>query len=186
MPLTQLDPNPALIVIDLQKGLVGLTTAPHPAAAIVSRSAALAQAFRARSLPVVLVNVAGVAPGRTDAGPRRFAFAPDWTELVPELDSQLDDLTVTKHRVGAFHGTSLDGDLRRRGVTQVLLAGVATSRGVESSARSAHDLGYNVVFVTDAMTDLDADVHRHSVERIFPGIGETAATADVLQLLNGK
>ncbi|MGA3236948.1 MAG: isochorismatase family protein [Bryobacteraceae bacterium] len=182
MPLTKLDTTSALIVIDLQKGIVGLPTV-HPAGEIVGRAAQLARAFREQGLPVVLVNVSGRAPGRTDAGIPKFSFPADWTELVPELDQSPGDHIVTKQRWGAFLGTSLDDYLRQRGVTQVVLAGVATSVGVESTARSAYDLGYNVTLVVDAMTDRDADAHRHSVEKIFPRLGETAATGDVLKLL---
>jgi nicotinamidase-related amidase len=90
------------------------------------------------------------------------------------------DLIVSKQRVGAFLGTSLDDELRRRGVSQIFLTGIATSAGVEGTARSAYDLGYNVVLVVDAMTDRDADAHRHSVEKIFPRIGETETTENVL------
>jgi nicotinamidase-related amidase len=185
MPLTQLDTTAALIVIDLQKGIVGLPTV-HPAGEIVSRAAHLARAFRERGLPVVLVNVAGRAPGRTDAGAPKFSFPPDWTDLVPELEQQPSDHLVTKQRVGAFIGTSLDEYLRQRGVTQVFLTGVATSVGVEATARSAYDYGYNVVLVVDAMTDLDADAHRHSVEKIFPRLGEIDTTANVLKRLSGS
>ncbi|MGD0128122.1 MAG: isochorismatase family protein [Terriglobia bacterium] len=182
MPLTKLDTTAALIVIDLQEGIVGLPTV-HSAGEIVDRSAQLARAFRDRGLPVVLVNVSGRAPGRTDAGASKFSLPPDWTELVPELEQQPSDCIVTKQRVGAFIGTSLDETLRLRGVTQVFLTGVATSLGVESTARSAYDYGYNVVLVVDAMTDRDADAHRHSVEKIFPRLSETATTDDVLKLL---
>jgi nicotinamidase-related amidase len=182
MPLTKLDTNAALVVIDLQKGIVGMPTA-HPTGEIVGRAAQLARAFRERPLPVVLVNVTAAAPGRTDAGPRRFSFPPDWTELVPELEQHPDDHLVSKQRVGAFIGTSLDDYLRQRGVTQVFLAGIATSAGVESTARSAYDYGYNVVFVVDAMTDRDADAHRYSLEKIFPRLGETDTTANVLARL---
>lgn len=182
MPLTKLDDISALIVIDLQKGIVGMRTA-HPAGEIVDRSARLARAFRERGLPVVLVNVDGPAPGRTDAGPRNFSFPPDWTDLAPELDPQPSDYRVTKHRPGAFLGTPLDDYLRQRRVTQVVLTGIATSVGVDSTARSAFDLGYNVTFVVDAMTDRDADSHRFCIEKIFPRLGETASTDDVLNLL---
>ena len=182
VPLTQLDANAALVVIDLQKGIVDLPTV-HPSSEIVSRSAQLAQAFRERGLPVVLVNVAGRAPGRTDAGIRNYAFPPDWTELVPELKQQPSDLLVTKHRVGAFLGTSLDELLRARGVTQIFLAGVSTSGGVESTARSAYDLGYHVVFVSDAMTDMNEDAHSKRVEIMFPRLGEVETTDGVLKVL---
>jgi nicotinamidase-related amidase len=182
MPLTKLDDASALIVIDLQKGVVGMPVV-HPINEIVDRSAQLARAFRERALPVVLVNVSGAAPGRTDAGRPKFSFPADWTELVPELDRHPGDHLVTKQRWGAFLGTALDDYLRQRGVTQVVLTGVATSIGVESTARSAYDLGYNVTLVVDAMTDRDADAHRHSVEKIFPRLGEIAKTDDVLKLL---
>jgi nicotinamidase-related amidase len=182
VPLTELDTVAALIVIDLQKGVVGLPTA-HPATEIVGRSAQLAQAFRRRGLPVVLVNVNGIAPGRTDAGRPKFSFPDDWTEFVPELAPQAGDHVVTKQRVGAFLGTDLDDYLRRRGATQIFLAGVATGSGVESTARSAYDLGYNVVFVTDAMTDMNADTHRRCIETVFPRLGETDTTENVLQRL---
>jgi nicotinamidase-related amidase len=184
MPLTQLDATAALILIDLQKGIVDLPTV-HPSGEIVGRSAQLAQAFRERGLPVVLVNVAGRAPGRTDAGIRNFSFPPDWTELVPELDQQPSDLLVTKHRAGAFLGTSLDELLRERGVTQIFLGGVSTSVGVESTARSAYDLGYHVVFVSDAMTDMNEDAHAKRVEMMFPRLGEVETTDGVLKMLAG-
>jgi nicotinamidase-related amidase len=182
MPLTKLDANVALVVIDLQKGIVGLPTV-HPAGEIIDRTARLARAFRAHNLPVVLVNVTGMAPGRTDAGRPKFSYPDDWTELVPELDRQPGDHIVSKERWGAFLGTSLDEYLRGRGVTQVVLTGVATSIGVESTARSAYESGYNVVLVVDAMTDRDADSHRHSVEKIFPRLGETETTDNVLKRL---
>ncbi len=185
MPLTKLDTTPALIVIDLQKGIAGLP-AVYQANEIVARSAQLAKAFRERGLSVVLVNVTGAAPGRTDAGPRNLAsLAADWTELVPELEQHPDDYLVSKQRLGAFIGTSLDDYLRQRGVTQVVLTGISTSSGVESTARSAYDYGYNVVLVVDAMMDRDADAHRHSVEKVFPRLGETDTTDNVLRLLRG-
>jgi nicotinamidase-related amidase len=185
VPLTKLDDTTALVVIDLQKGIVGVPTA-HPAGEIVARSARLARAFRAHGLPVVLVHVTGRAPGRTDAGLPKLPFTDDWAELVPELDRQPDDLLVTKQRWGAFCGTTMNDDLRQRGVTQIVLTGISTSAGVESTARSAYDYGYNVTLVVDAITDRDAENHRHCVERVFPRLGETATTDDVLKLLQAR
>lgn len=182
MPMTTLDPIAALVIIDLQKGIVGMPTV-HPATEIVGRAAKLARAFREKDLPVVLVNVTGGAPGRTDVPRPAFSLPPDWTELVPELDRQAGDVIVTKQRWGAFLGTGLNDALRARGVIQIVLIGVATSIGVESTARSAYDLGYNVVLVVDAMTDRDGDAHRHSVEKIFPRLGQTDITDNVLKLL---
>ena len=104
----------------------------------------LLDAFRSHGLPVVLVNVAGVAPGRTDAGPMNFSPPPDWLEIASELTPQPSDVRVTKHQWGAFYGTALDLELRRRSVTQIVLCGIATSIGVESTAREAYERGYNV------------------------------------------
>jgi nicotinamidase-related amidase len=102
------------------------------------------------------------------------------------LDQQPDDLVVSKQRVGAFIGTALNDLLRTRGVTQVFLTGVATGSGVEATARSAYDYGYNVVLVVDAMTDRNPEAHRHSVEITFPKLGETDTTGNVLKLLQAE
>jgi nicotinamidase-related amidase len=183
MPLSQIDPVSALVVIDMQKGIVGFPVA-HPVAGIIANNAKLAGAFRKRGLPVVLVNVMGRAPGRTQMA-FNFSPPPDWAELIPELQQQPTDELVTKMNVGAFYGTALERILRRRGATQVVLTGIATTAGVEATARAAYDHGYNVVAVTDAMTDMDAENHRHAVENVFPRIGETATTAEVLGKLGG-
>jgi nicotinamidase-related amidase len=185
MPLTKLDTVAALVVIDLQKGIVIVPTV-HPAGQIINRSAQLARAFRARGLPVVLVHVTGTVPRRTDAGSAPMSPPPDWARFVPELDQQPSDHIVAKQTWGAFIGTSLDNILRQRGVTQVVLTGVATSIGVESTARSAFDHRYNIAFVVDAMTDRDAESHRHSAEKIFPRMGQTTSTANVLKLLEQR
>jgi nicotinamidase-related amidase len=180
MTMTTMDPKTALVVIDLQKGIASIP-AVHPVEEIAARAASLATAFRRHGLPVVLVNVTGGAPGRTESSRPSFTPPPDWADLVDELQAQPADLLVTKQRWGAFHGTSLDAQLQNLGVTQIVLAGVATSAGVESTARAAHEHGYHVVLATDAMTDRDADAHANSVERIFPRLGETATTAEILE-----
>lgn len=185
MPVTQLDAQTALVVIDLQKGIVGLPLA-HSAAEVVAHSAELAHAFRTKGLPVVLVNVDAIPSGRNEVPRPRFEFPADWTEIVPELDRQPTDIVVTKKSPGVFLTTPLHEELRRRGVTQLVFTGVSTSVGVEASARSAFDLGYNLTFAVDAMTDRDPASHAYSVEKIFPKIGETGTTAGILELLNGR
>ncbi len=182
MPFTTLDPRTALLVVDLQKGILALPTA-HPAAEILARAVTLAEAFRARGLPVVLVDVAGGSPGRVEQA-RSFAGLPaDWRDLPPELGPAPGDIRVTKHGWGAFTGTGLEARLRAEGVTEVVVCGIATSIGVESTARQAHELGFNVAIVTDAMTDMFADAHAHALTRIFPRIAETGTTADLLARL---
>ena len=181
MPLTLLDDKPALVVIDLQKGIVSQPMVPT-AADILAKAARLATAFRAKGLPVVLVNVAGRSPSRTE---NKSAFAPaaDWHTLAPELDVQPSDILVTKFNVGAFYGTGLDRELRRLGVTQIFLCGISTSSGVEGTARNAYDRGYNVVSITDAMTETNPEAHEHAVRVQLPKISEVATTDDVLALL---
>jgi nicotinamidase-related amidase len=182
MPVTALDPKTALILIDLQKGVVGLPTA-HPANEVVKHARSLADAFRQNGLPVVLVNVDGGAPGRAEQARRIQDLPAGWTELVPELNQQPTDHTVTKRTWGAFTNTGLEKHLKELGVTQVVIAGVATSIGVESTARYAHEAGFHVTLAVDAMTDMNADAHHNSITRIFPRLGETGTTQEIIELL---
>jgi nicotinamidase-related amidase len=182
--VTKLDPHTALVLIDLQKGVVSLPTA-HSAQEVVQKASALAGAFREAGLPVVLVNVTGGAPGRTEQQPPGGAQRPvGWTELVPELNRQPQDHTVSKQTWGAFNHTDLEGHLGKLGVTQVVIAGISTSIGVESTARQAYEFGFNVTLAVDAMTDLRAEAHANSVTRIFPRLGEIGTTQEIIALLN--
>ncbi|MFD4601474.1 hydrolase [Streptomyces sp. NPDC058464] len=189
MSLSTLDPRTALVVIDLQQGIVAMPTQPHTGPEVVARAVELADAFRAQDLPVVLVRVsfaadfADAVPGRTERQARGLAFPEGWDVVVDELSGHDGDIHVTKHNWSAFHGTGLDDQLRRRGVTQIVLTGIATSVGVESTARDAYAHGYHVTLATDAMADADPEAHRGSVERIFPRLGESGSTAEILELL---
>ncbi|MGF6259146.1 nicotinamidase-related amidase [Paraburkholderia youngii] len=183
MALTTLDAKTALIVVDLQRGVVALPTAPHSTGEIVERSVTLLDAFRRHGLPVVLVNVTAGAPGRTDQGRHSADFPAGFADLLPELKQQPSDHLVTKRTWGAFTNTDLASYLQQQGVTQVVLVGIATSIGVESTARFASEAGLNVTLVVDAMTDLNPDAHNNSITRIFPRLGETGTTQEVLDLL---
>jgi nicotinamidase-related amidase len=183
MAITTLDPKTALILIDLQKGIVAYP-AVHPIGEVVAHAAALADAFRRHGLPVVLVNATGVAPGRTEQARPRGEFPAGWSDLVPELNQQPEDHTVTKRTWGAFTNTDLDEHLKKLSVTQVVVAGVATSIGVESTARQAHELGFNVTLAVDAITDMNPDAHSNSITRIFPRLGETGTTWEIVALLD--
>ncbi len=183
MAVTTLDPSTALIVIDLQKGIVGFPTV-HPIAGVLASATVLTAAFRRRGLPVVLVNVTGGAPGRTERSHSLEGLPADWADLVPELNAQPDDLRVTKKTWGAFTNTDLEARLKAAGVTQLVLAGVATSIGVESTARHAYELGFNVTLAVDAMTDMNLEAHDNSVIRIFPRLGETGSTREIVDLLD--
>jgi nicotinamidase-related amidase len=184
MAVTKLDPKTALLVIDLQKGIVSFPTA-HPTDKVMKLAGQMIEAFRRHHLPIVLVNVDGGAPGRTDSKPPKLAdFPPDWTDLVPELNRQPEDHVVTKRTWGAFTNTGLDEHLKKLGVTQMVLLGIATSIGVESTARHAYENGYHVTLAVDAMTDMNADAHTNSITRIFPRLGESGTTQEIIDLLN--
>ena len=184
MPFTALDPSTALIVVDLQKALLAYPTA-RPMAEVVASAGALARAFRKRGLPVVLVNVASGPKTRCDQPSRVGELAPELLAFAPELEQSSQDLVVTKRSWGAFTGTGLEARLREAGVTQVAVCGVATSIGVESTARQAQELGFNVSLPLDAMTDTRAESHAHSAEHIFPRVGETGTTQELIGLLQG-
>ncbi len=184
MTVTALDPKTALILVDLQKGIVSLPVAG--VGDVVKHAASLADAFRSHGLPVVLVNVAGGAPGRAEQSRKLGDLPAGWTDFVPELNRQPHDHTVTKHTWGAFVNTGLEDHLKSSGVTQVVIAGVSTSIGVESTARQAYELGFNVTLATDAMADMNPEAHLNSTTRIFPRLGETGTTAEIVALLAGS
>jgi nicotinamidase-related amidase len=150
---------------------------------VVAKAATLAKAFRAARLPVVLVHVTGGAAGRNEQPPQPTPPA-DWADLVPELDRQPEDHVVVKKTWGAFANTDLEQHLKAQGVTQVVIAGIATAIGVESTARQAYEAGFNVTLPIDAMTDLKAETHENSVTRIFPRIGETGTAQEIIGLLD--
>ncbi|TVV76531.1 hydrolase [Sphingomonas solaris] len=172
-----LDTHCALVLIDLQEGIARRDTAPHAAADVVARAAALAKAFRARRLPVILVTV-GWAADMADAPCQKHAAAipapadpAAFVTIVPELGAEASDIAVRKHQWGAFHGTDLDVQLRRRGITQIVLAGIATNMGVESTARAAWEHGYSILFAEDATSSFSTEMHRFAFEIIFPRLG---------------
>jgi nicotinamidase-related amidase len=188
MPATALDPKTALVVIDLQKGISAFPTI-HPFRDVVSNTVRLADAFREAKLPVVLVTVAFSADGgealrpRAEVAPRARSTDPEFFELVSELEPKPGDILITKRQWSAFYGTELDLQLRRRKVTGIVLAGVATSIGVDTTARAAHERAYNITFASDAMTDIDPAAHEFAMKKIFPRIGEVDSTDALLALM---
>ena len=184
------DGRTALVVIDLQRGIAGRNVAPHSAPDVVAKSVKLVQAFRSARLPVVLVHVTFAADGSDALKPlvdepvQMGAPAPDFAEFVPELGVQPSDLIVTKRNWGAFYGTDLDLQLRRRDVSRIAICGIATNIGVESTARDAFERNYKLLFVEDAMASMSDDEHTHSVTRIFPRMGIVRSTDQVLKALS--
>jgi len=179
----------ALVLIDLQHSNVARTLAPHSSKLVVENGARLADAVRRNGGTVVYVRVlvnelqhsqADITVGRDPSAP---PLPPEAWEIVAAAGLQADDIVIDKRQWGAFHGTSLDQQLRRRGIRTLILGGIATNFGVESTARAAHDLGYALVFAEDAMSSVKEEMHQFAIQNIFPVLGRVRSTADMLAML---
>ena len=184
-----LDPRTtALVLIDLQKGILGRPLAPHDAAKVVENSAALGKSLKAAGGVVILVKVAFAndyadTPGKEvdEAAPMPPGGLPaEWSEFVPEIDSLKADVVITKRQWSAFHGTELDLQLRRRGIKTIVLGGVATHIGVDSTARDAWQHHYAVVVAEDACSSMSAELHQFSMEKVLPRVARVRSTAEIL------
>ena len=163
----------ALIVVDLMPRIVGLDLGPHTGAEVVARADRLVSAFRAAGATIVLVRVE--RPAVPDQ--------PPGSGFVPEMTPQPGDVEIVKRTIGGFYGTGLDDELRARGVITVVMTGIATTMGVESTARAAADHGYEVIFVSDAMTGLTAAEHDHALSVVLPRFGSVVTTDALLSEL---
>jgi nicotinamidase-related amidase len=184
----------ALVLIDLQHGVAGRQTAPHSPADVIANAARLADRFRELGSTVVLVRVAFSADGKDMLHPpvdSPMQFRPsdlpsNWAELVPQIGPRPGDLVITKHQWGAFYGTELDLQLRRRNIRGFVIGGIATNMGVESTARDGWERGYQIVFAEDAMSSMSADLHGFAVTNIFPRLGRVRSTKEILAALPDK
>lgn len=197
--ITTIDNKTALVLIDLQKGIASMPTA-HPAADVIAKAAELVKAFREKELPIVYVNVNPVGskwtqvradqPSKMPKDPEAIKqtiatmTANGFFDLVPEIDARETDIHITKHTWSAFFKTDIHQKLQELEVSGIVLAGIATSIGVEGTARDANMNGYNLTFASDAMTDLHASAHEHSLSLIFPRIGEVGTTEEIITKLN--
>ncbi len=177
----------AIVVVDLQKGITArMGAAAQP---IIANAVRILDAARAAGALPVLVHVGASPDGKdrlqpiTDTPPFSGSFPPDWMELIPELNRQPSDVVVFKRQWGAFYGTDLDLQLRRRGRTSIILCGIATEIGVESTARDAYERGYELVFAKDAMVGTSPEAHANSLERIFPRMGRVRTTDEIIAAL---
>jgi nicotinamidase-related amidase len=185
--MLKLDPKTtALVLIDLQKGVMARQTAPHAPEQVLQASQGLISRFRAAGAPVVLVNV-GFSKDLKDTPPQLVdspmgippgGFPEVFMELVDGL-AQPGDILITKRHWGAFHGTELDLQLRRRGIQTIVLGGVATNIGVESTARAAWEHGYALVIAEDACSSLSPEMHEFSMTHIMPRLARVAKAADI-------
>ena len=175
----------AFVMIDLQRGIVARDTAPHPSSVVVANCARIAERFRAAGGLVVAVRVS-FAEDRADmlCPPNDAPPLPPppqgWDELVAETGPHDRDLLITKHQWGAFYGTELDLQLRRRGIRTFVIGGISTNFGVESTARDGWERGYAVVFAEDAMAGLSSGAHEFAVSTIFPRLGRVRSTEEIV------
>jgi nicotinamidase-related amidase len=176
-----------LVVIDMQKGVLSMPTHPYEAKTVLSNNVKLAKAFRENKMPVFLVHVV-FSPGlwfqpRTDETFAMPEMPKDWADMVPELGPEPSDVVITKGQWGAFYGTDLDSRLRRGGLDTIVLTGVATTFGVESTARFAYEYGYHQIFAEDAMADLSKEAHDNAVNVVLKRLGKVRKTSEILQAL---
>ena len=176
----------ALVVIDLQKGILSTPTVPHAVDVVIKNASSIADAFRKNNMPVFLVRVMLSSDGKDALRPvadienPRNALPPDWAEIVSEMGPKENDFVITKHQWGAFYGTELDLELRRRGITTIVLCGVSTNIGVESTARFAYEYGYNQIFAEDASAARAAEDHAQSFTKLFPRMGLVRSTEQII------
>jgi nicotinamidase-related amidase len=178
----------ALVLVDLQHGMVGLPLAPYSGQAVVGNCVLMAQEMRTRGGTVVYVRVLvnellalpADAPLHAPGAP---PAPPAASQLVPEAGVEASDIVITKRQWGAFYGTELDQMLRRRHIKTVILGGIATNYGVESTARAAHDRGYELVFVEDAMSSMSAEAHAFACHTVFRSMGRVRSTGQVIDAL---
>ena len=176
-----------LVVIDLQKGITSMETQPHGVKTVVANASSLARAIRSNSMPVFLVHedaARGTARSPlADSTVARGERPPDWADIVPELGPEPEDVVITKRQWGAFYGTDLELRLRRGGLDTIVLCGIATTYGVESTARFAFEYGFQQVFAEDAMSDRSSEAHRNAVEFVLKRIGRVRQTKEILDAL---
>jgi nicotinamidase-related amidase len=176
----------ALVLIDLQNGIVPRQWAPYSGEHVVGNCSQLAQEMRNRGGMVVYVHVLlndmmslpADQPGNAPAAP-----PPEASQFVPEAGVEATDVVILKRQWGAFYGTNLDQQLRRRGIKTIIIGGIATNMGVESTARAAFDRAYELVFVEDAMTSFSAEAHQLACGQVFKRMGRVRSTEHVLQAL---
>jgi nicotinamidase-related amidase len=179
----------ALVIIDLQEGILPFAGGPHTASDVVARAARLAEKCRTAGSPVVMVRVgwsadfAEALKQPVDAQAGAHALPDNWWTYPQALGKQEHDIEVTKRQWGAFYGTDLELQLRRRGIDTIILCGISTNIGVESTARNAWELGFNLIIAEDACSAASTEQHQGSMTHIFPRIARVRSTEEIAQAL---
>lgn len=171
----------ALVTIDLQEGIVLGFNGQE----VVNNSKKLVELFRENNGFIAFVNVdfydgKDMLNPKTDNDVTTNIRPKGWAKLVDELDVKESDYKVTKRQWGAFFGTDLDLELRRRGIDTIVLCGISTNIGVESTARQAYERGYNQIFIEDAMKAENEEAHKLTIKYIFNRIGKIRKTEEFI------
>ena len=179
-----LDPRTtALVLIDLQNAIVSRDTKPYSASEVIERSRRLADAFRAKNAPVVYVRVV-ISDLLSLPADEEMTLPKDMpaslSEIAESAGMQNGDLLISKRHWGAFAGTGLEDELRSRGIVTVVLAGIATNIGVESTLRQGTGLGFGFVTVEDACSTFSPELQDFAFSAIFPRLSKVRKTQQVL------
>lgn len=176
----------ALVLIDLQNGIVSRDTKPYPVGEVIERSRKLADAFHSKNAPVVYVRVQmsdflSLPADEVMDLPKDLPA--HLSEIAESAGMQDGDLLITKRHWGAFAGTELEHELRNRGVETVVLAGIATNIGVESTLRQGTGLGFAFVTVEDACSTFSQEMHEFAFSAIFPRLSRVRKTQQILEAI---
>jgi nicotinamidase-related amidase len=167
--------NSALLVMDMQEGIVSMLPAAKEIVPAINIAIAAA---RAKNIPVIYV-VVGFRQGAPEVSSSNKSFAAgkdryakmnmtEFMTIYSELAPQPGDITVTKRRVSAFTGSDLEVVLRSHGVHHITLTGISTSGVVLSTLREAADKDYKITILSDGCKDADEEVQRVLMTKVFP------------------
>jgi Amidases related to nicotinamidase len=181
----------ALVVIDLQKGIasMGRNLVPYDANTVIKNASELAESFRKHNMPVFLVHVVPDKGAMLNVLADDSAWSgssempPDFTDIVPELGPKDHDVVISKKQWGAFYGTDLELRLRRGEVKTIILCGISTTHGVESTARFAYEMGFQQIFAEDAMTAMTKEMHESTINNVFKKMGRVRKTSEIVSSL---
>ncbi|WP_077857175.1 hydrolase [Clostridium sp. BL-8] len=180
----------ALVLIDLQNGIASreLSPSPYTSEEVIQNASKLVKTFSDKGAFIVLVRVSTIdgkdmVKPKTDLKAAGMKYPEGWDNLVPEIADTKNAHIITKKQWGAFYGTDLDLQLRRRGIDTIILGGVSTNIGVDTTAREAYQHGYNQIFAEDAMSAITKEEHDYVCKYIFPRIGKIRTTKEIISSL---
>ncbi|HEC2145084.1 TPA: isochorismatase family protein [Staphylococcus delphini] len=184
--------NTALVLVDLQKGIAKMgETAPHPVSRVLENAGEMVKLFKENNGFIAFIRV-NFHDGKDVLKPNAMRPLPggepgaDFAELADELGAEPHDYIVNKRGFSGFFGTDLDLQLRRRGIENIVIGGISTHMGVDTTARDAYQYAYNQYFISDMMSAPEASLHDFSIEHSFPLMGQVLTTAEMIAQLQSE